>query len=192
MSYFARIGDLICGNCNNFLIYSQIRKEIRKNPNLCKSDYDMIQDWNMNKTKTACGLVWHQGWDDLHQMAQTYKDKYPNLFNGPYSPKTYSFIHSSAHRTKQSCEAFVDELFGEKVMEDSQKNWKTDDMLLRVSLYDICCSILIHIKINSHGAFALNLANMYILLTMKSHKWKCLWIRNVIKILEKKFRKDLA
>lgn len=139
----------------------------------------------MNKTKTACGLVWHQGWDDLHQMAQAYKDKYPNLFSTPYSSEAYSFIHSSAHRTKQSCEAFTEKLFGKKIMQESEKNWVTDDMMLRVSFYDFLsllffCSetheyIFSYPKTNSHGVFVVILTHTYILLTVMFHKWLYLW-----------------
>lgn len=87
----------------------------------------------MNTSRPPCGLVRPQGWKDLHDLAQRFKNIYPTLFNTPYSPEVYKFVHSSAARTKQSCQAFTETLFGQEIMQNSQKYWSTDNLILRVS-----------------------------------------------------------
>lgn len=91
----------------------------------------------MNDTWVPCDLA-PQGWTDLQQLAKSFKQIFPTLFSEPYSPKTYTFAHSSAERTKQSCESFVETLFNRKTMKESQKHWISNDTLLRVCIYGLC------------------------------------------------------
>lgn len=59
---------------------------------------------------------------------------FPDLFLSTYSPETYTFAHTSALRTIESCEAFVETLFGSKSeMLKSKINWTTDNLLLMVN-----------------------------------------------------------
>lgn len=88
-------------------------------------------NWKMNDSWVPCDLA-PQGWIDLQQSAQSFVQIFPTLFKAPYSPEIYKFAHSSAERTKQSCESFVETIFNRKTMKESQKYWLTNDTLLRV------------------------------------------------------------
>lgn len=85
----------------------------------------------MNATAVPCNLA-PQGWQDLHELADTFRKNFPTIFNTPYSPENYTFAHSTARRTKQSLEAFVEELFGKTTMRSSEKFWTANDTMLRV------------------------------------------------------------
>lgn len=112
-----------------------------KTGELCQADYDLLTGWKMNKTRKPCDLVRPQGWTDLHELAQSFKAIYPTLFSTPYSPESYTFSHSSAIRTKDSCKAFAESLFGHKTMVGSQKYWSTNDTMLRVSFLKLPAKI---------------------------------------------------
>lgn len=87
----------------------------------------------MNTSLTPCNLVSPQGFSDIHQLAQTFKNNFPALFNASYSPEYYSFTHTSAFRTEQSCEAFAETLFSQPFVDESKQYWTTNDTMLRVS-----------------------------------------------------------
>lgn len=58
---------------------------------------------------------------------------FPNLFDTEYSPNVYTFAHSTALRTIQSCEAFTETLFGSKAeMLKSKMDWTSDNLMLMV------------------------------------------------------------
>lgn len=88
----------------------------------------------MNESRRPGNLVRPQGWTDMQELAESFKDIYPTLFGTLYSPEQYTFSHSRVVRTTESCEAFTEALFGYKTMKDSQKYWLTKDKMLRVSL----------------------------------------------------------
>lgn len=74
-----------------------------------------------------------QGIEDLKSLAISFKTMFPELFDPIYSPKTYSFAHSSAERCKSSCQAFSEGLFGTGMMQwYSSMHWLTDNLMLRV------------------------------------------------------------
>lgn len=107
-----------------------------KNNNLCQEDFDLIKNWKPNTTIVNSALAMPKGWNDLVQLAQTYKSIFPTLF-GNYSTDNYTFAHSKSQRTKASSKAFISGLFGPKL----KPPILTIDIMLRV-----CYSYLFNVS----------------------------------------------
>lgn len=111
----------------------QLKKFVKKNKYLCDQDYELIKNWKMYNNAVPCSLTNPQGWNDIELLAKSFQQIYPTLFDTKYSPDKFTFAHSSAERTKQSCEAFTDVLFGTVEMVKSSKYWTTNNSMLMAS-----------------------------------------------------------
>lgn len=56
-----------------------------------------------------------QGQEEIRSIANSYMNQFPELFGVPYDPVKFNFQHSDADRTRDSFNAFVDEIFGDNV-----------------------------------------------------------------------------
>lgn len=102
---------------------------MEKNNSLCEEDFNLIKNWKPNLSLKTSALAMPKGWNDLMQLAQTYKTIFPTLF-GTYSSDNYTFAHSKSQRTKASSKAFISGLFGPEL----KPPILTMDLMLRVSI----------------------------------------------------------
>lgn len=65
-------------------------------------------------------------------MAQDFKKNVPEILSSDYSKEKYFFMHTNTQRTKASYLAFVEGLFDNTQLNDSQSN-SGNNLLLRVS-----------------------------------------------------------
>lgn len=64
-------------------------------------------------------------------LARRFRNMFPSIFDEPYSPDSYTFAYANSERTQASCEAFIDEILGERVPL-SQVKHSINDTLIRV------------------------------------------------------------
>lgn len=138
-------------------MFQQLQESVTTDGNLCEHDYNLIKNWkyNANSSHISCDLTkpqvnqflthfkiifqtyiyQSQGWNDLKHLAMSYQTMFPTLFDPIYTPQAYTFGHSSAQRTRSSCAAFSEGLFGSGMMQwYSAIHFFTDNLLLRVCI----------------------------------------------------------
>lgn len=61
------------------------------------------------------------GWEDLSELAHQYQIMFPELFDKHYTKDVYNFQHTRETKTISTYQAFVNRLFGQKVVEQDIK-----------------------------------------------------------------------
>lgn len=117
---------------------------------------------------------------------------FPTLFDPIYTPQAYTFGHSSAQRTRSSCEAFSEGLFGSGMMQwYSAIHFFTDNLLLRVCivfylllLYDLLAriNILFMFCLYSHGLNVRNSMKYLRNWKIRIHNHLCLRIQSIFRM----------
>lgn len=79
-----------------------------------------------------------QGQDEIRSIANSYLNQFPELFDVPYDPVKFNFQHSDAERTRDSFNAFVDEIFGTNAhTQISAEPTRATQALLKVNEFHI-------------------------------------------------------
>lgn len=90
------------------------RKSYPDRGRLCQEDYNLIVRWHWNDTVAPdrANSLTRQGVEDLKLLARRYKSKYPQIFQGPYDERAYSFQYDNVDRTQETYQAYIEGLFG--------------------------------------------------------------------------------
>ncbi|XP_069691317.1 multiple inositol polyphosphate phosphatase 1-like [Periplaneta americana] len=109
--------------------------EIAKRGRLCEEDLENLKEWTLQVLTTLTSDLTVQGYNDLHKMAQRYKERFPTLLNHSYSKDLFEFRFANSQRTTASGFAFVDGLFGTSTRVNLPEPLD-DDQLIKP--YDTC------------------------------------------------------
>jgi hypothetical protein len=98
---------------------SNVRDEIRAiyeidrdSIKMCDEDLRSLLDWKWDEAfESRVGMLNRRGWHSLFDLANRLKTAYSEL-NQTYSTENYHFRHTKSARTRDSCYAFIDGLFG--------------------------------------------------------------------------------
>lgn len=103
---------------------------------LCADDLEMLKQWKWNYSITAdqsFGLV-TEGFVELRQIGERFKQNFPNLFIDKYDPKRFHFRHTDTERTRSSFRSFAAGIFDENAHGtiSAKPPTKLPDLLLKV------------------------------------------------------------
>lgn len=105
---------------------------------LCAEDLELLKQWKWNYSITAdhgFGLV-TEGFAELREIGQRFKQNLPNLFVDKYDQKRFHFRHTDTERTRSSFRSFAAGIFDENAYEQisAEPPKKQADLLLKVRL----------------------------------------------------------
>lgn len=106
---------------------------------MCPDDLELLRTWQWDRNVTVDyeSFLTDQGWTDLKYLAKREKERFYEVFNGPYDKQRYLFRHTKTQRTEASFKAFVEGLFGDGAYNFiNAEPEPTDDTLLKP--YDFC------------------------------------------------------
>ncbi|XP_076171851.1 multiple inositol polyphosphate phosphatase 1 [Ptiloglossa arizonensis] len=115
--------------------------EKRGTGSLCKQDIENLKTWKINSklTKKKSKHLTKQGKKDLKFLAERYKDYFPELLQYDSVDELeskYVFRATSTQRTVGSMNAFINGLFGNVILNNTEVVPTDEDTLLKI--YKIC------------------------------------------------------
>lgn len=117
----------------------EIRRTAPEVGRMCPDDLELLRTWRWDRNVTVDyeSFLTDQGWVDLKYLAKREKDRFYEVFNGPFDKQRYLFRHTKTQRTEASFKAFVEGLFGDGAYNFiNAEPEPADDTLLKP--YDFC------------------------------------------------------
>lgn len=109
--------------------------KIQNKGGLCKEDLENLMEWTLQVVTTLTSDLTLQGFKDLHNMAQRYKERFPTLLNQSYSKDLFELRFANTQRTTASAFAFADGLFGTSTRVNLPEPSDNDQL---IKPYDTC------------------------------------------------------
>nr|CAI5819599.1 unnamed protein product [Callosobruchus analis] len=119
-------------------IYSEVvanyeqRSSYPNRGRFCIEDYNLLKRWRWNDTITEDKghSLTQQGIEELKILARRYKTKFSQLLSGGYDERSFFFQYTSADKTHDSYQAYIEGLFGSDAFR-VHANTQIDERLMK-------------------------------------------------------------